>query len=92
VAALDRADEEEEGDGALRVERLAGQLLVPDFSGRSLDEVRRAIAGTGLRVELLGEGTAVGQQPAPGTILAGSGVLRIRFAPRLAAGLGGQGR
>ena len=92
VTAPDRAQDEQERNGALRVERLAGQLLVPDFSGRSLDEVRRAIAGTGLRVELLGEGTAVGQEPAPGTILAGSGVLRVRFAPRLASGLGGQGR
>ena len=91
VAARDRADDAEARERALRVERLAGQLLVPDFSGRSLDEVRRATAGTGLRIELLGEGTAVGQDPAPGTILAGSGVLRVRFAPRMAAGLGGRG-
>jgi membrane peptidoglycan carboxypeptidase len=91
LALPDRADEEEAQDGALRVERLAGQLLVPDFTGRSLDDVRRATAGTGLRVELLGDGTAVGQDPAPGTIVAGGGVLRVRFARRLAAGLGAQG-
>jgi hypothetical protein len=91
LLAVDRADEEAEQDGALRVERLAGQLLVPDFSGRSPGEVRRAIAGSGLQVELLGEGTAVGQDPAPGTILAGSGVLRVRFARSAAAGVGSQG-
>lgn len=67
-------------EDGLRIERLGQQLLVPDFSGRSPDEVRRATAGTPLRVELLGEGSAVGQDPAPGTILAGSGVVRVRFS------------
>jgi cell division protein FtsI (penicillin-binding protein 3) len=74
----------------LRIEQLGGQMLVPDFSGRSLDEVRRATAGTPLRVELLGEGSAVGQDPAPGTILAGSGVVRVRFANAGGAAFTGQ--
>jgi cell division protein FtsI (penicillin-binding protein 3) len=78
-------------EAGLQVEQLGGQMLVPDFSGRSLDEVRRATAGTGLRVELLGEGSAVGQDPAPGTILAGSGVVRVRFATERRAALGSQG-
>jgi len=78
-------------EAGLRVEQLGGQMLVPDFSGRSLDEVRRATAGTGMRVELLGEGSAVGQDPAPGTILVGSGVVRVRFATARRAALGGQG-
>jgi cell division protein FtsI (penicillin-binding protein 3) len=76
----------------VRVEELGDQLLVPDFSGRSAVEIRRATAGTRLRVEFLGEGTAVGQEPAPGTILAGrDSVVRVRFAPARGSGLAGQG-
>jgi cell division protein FtsI (penicillin-binding protein 3) len=76
----------------LHVERLGDLLLVPDFSGRSPGEVRQATAGTGLQVEFHGEGTAVDQEPAPGTVLARSGSVRVRFAPdRAAAGPGGRG-
>jgi cell division protein FtsI (penicillin-binding protein 3) len=83
----DPALEEEASDAHLRVEQLGHQLLVPDFSGRSLAEVRRATAGTGLLVEIDGEGTAIEQDPAPGTILDGSGsVVRVRFGgPGLAS-------
>jgi cell division protein FtsI (penicillin-binding protein 3) len=87
LAAADRAATHPSRESGLRVEQLGEQLLVPDFSGRSLDEVRRATAGTRLRVELLGEGSAVGQDPAPGTILANRGVVRVRFA----TGFAGQG-
>jgi cell division protein FtsI (penicillin-binding protein 3) len=76
--------------GAPRVAQLGDLLLVPDFSGLSPGEVRRATAGTGLRVEFVGDGTAVGQQPAPGTILGqGAGVVRVRFGR--AAGAAGRG-
>lgn len=83
----DPALEEEVAGSHLRVEALGRQLLVPDFSGRSLAEVRSATAGTGLRVQADGEGTAVEQDPAPGTILDGSGsVVRVRFGgPGLAS-------
>jgi cell division protein FtsI (penicillin-binding protein 3) len=75
------------------VEQLGDRLLVPDFSGRSAPEIRRATAGTGLLVEFLGEeGTAVRQEPAPGTILAaGKPVVRVHFADRRGSGLAGQG-
>jgi cell division protein FtsI (penicillin-binding protein 3) len=81
--------EEAPADADVRVERLDGQLLVPDFSGRSPAEVMRAAAGTGLHVETDGEGTAIAQDPAPGTILdASRSVVRVRFG---GAGLASQG-
>jgi cell division protein FtsI (penicillin-binding protein 3) len=74
------------------VAQLGDQLLVPDFSGRNATEIRRATAGTGLRVELLGEGTAVRQDPAPGTILAGGNpVVRVHCSSGRGSGLAGQG-
>jgi len=81
------AREEAATGGHLRVEQLGRQLLVPDFSGRSTAEVRRATAGTGLQVEIDGEGTAIEQDPAPGTILdASRSVVRVRFGgPGLAS-------
>jgi cell division protein FtsI (penicillin-binding protein 3) len=88
---VDLAAEETPMDARLRVEQLGEQILVPDFTGRSLDEVRRATAGTRLRVELSGEGHVIGQDPAPGTILAGSGKVRVRFAPARPTSLAGQG-
>jgi membrane peptidoglycan carboxypeptidase len=91
-ARVDLAAEEAPMDAHLRVEQLGDALLVPDFTGRTLDEVRRATAGTRLRVELSGEGSVVGQDPAPGTILARSGKVRVRFAPARSASLAGQGR
>lgn len=89
--ASDPALEEEAEAPGLRVEQLGRQLLVPDFSGRSPSEVRRAVAGTRLRVVTDGQGTAVEQEPAPGTILDdGSGsVIRVRFG---GPGLPSQGR
>jgi cell division protein FtsI (penicillin-binding protein 3) len=83
----DPALEEEPEDAHLRVESLGRQLLVPDFSGRSVAEVLRAAAGTGLQLVTDGEGTAVAQDPAPGTILDGPrSVVRVRFGgPGLAS-------
>jgi cell division protein FtsI (penicillin-binding protein 3) len=90
-APVDLAAEEEPQDARLRVERLGDAVLVPDFSGRSAEEVRRATAGTRLRVEASGEGSVIGQDPAPGTILGGDGTVRVRFAPPRRAALAGQG-
>jgi cell division protein FtsI (penicillin-binding protein 3) len=83
----DPALEEAVSDARLRVEQLGRQFLVPDFSGRSLAEVRHATAGTGLQIEIDGEGTAIEQDPAPGTILDAAGsVVRVRFGgPGLAS-------
>ena len=68
---------------ALMIATLNDRLLLPDFSGLSTDEVRRATVRIGLEVEMQGRGLAVSQQPAPGTILAGATRrVSIRFAPR----------
>jgi len=62
---------------------LEDRLLLPDFRGLSSAEVRRVTMGIGLEVEMRGRGHAVSQDPAPGTILAGSTRrVSVRFAPR----------
>jgi hypothetical protein len=62
---------------------LDDRLLLPDFSGLSTDEVERATTRIGLQVEMRGQGRAVSQYPAPGTILAGAmRHVSVRFAPR----------
>jgi len=68
---------------ALTIATLKDRLLLPDFSGLSTDEVRRATVRIGLEVEMQGRGLAVSQNPAPGTILAGATRrVSVRFAPR----------
>ncbi len=56
------------------------RILVPDFRGLTPEEVKGITSGTSLRIELLGAGHAVAQDPDPGTILAGSSRIRVRFA------------
>jgi cell division protein FtsI (penicillin-binding protein 3) len=68
---------------SLTIVTLDDRLLLPDFSGLSTEEVRRATTRIGLEVEMQGRGRAVSQHPAPGTILAGNPRrVSIRFAPR----------
>jgi len=70
------------------VERLASlgdRVLMPDFRGRTVDEVRQMTAGR-IAVKYSGEGRAVDQQPPPGTIYAlSSGPVTIRFETQTAA-------
>jgi cell division protein FtsI (penicillin-binding protein 3) len=66
--------------------RHGDRLLVPDFHGLSVSEVKRALAGSGVALEvegtLDGAGRAVDQEPDPGTILAeDTARVRVRFAP-----------
>ncbi len=67
------------------VERLASlgdRVLMPDFRGRTVDEVRQMTAGR-IPVEYSGKGRAVTQQPPPGTIYAlSSGPVTIHFEPQ----------
>jgi len=57
-------------------------ILVPDFRGLSLAEVRRITTAHTVELESRGEGRAVEQHPAPGTILARPDWrVQIRFAP-----------
>jgi cell division protein FtsI (penicillin-binding protein 3) len=68
---------------ALTIVTLDDRLFLPDFSGLSIDEVKRATTRIGLKVEMQGRGRAVSQYPAPGTILAGTTrQVSVRFAPR----------
>jgi cell division protein FtsI (penicillin-binding protein 3) len=62
--------------------RFGDRVLLPDFRGLSIPEVRKLAASTPLDVEILGRGLAVAQEPDPGTILAGSSRrVQVRFAP-----------
>lgn len=64
----------------LEVARVGERVLVPDFRGYSLVEVRQITAAHGLQLEAIGTGTAVEQHPAPGDILAESERrVRVRF-------------
>lgn len=52
------------------VERYGDRILIPDFTDRTVDEVRRETTGI-LDVVFSGEGRAVAQEPPPGTIVDG---------------------
>ena len=56
------------------------RILVPDFLGLTPEEVKGITSGSGLQIELLGEGRAIAQEPDPGTILASSSRIRVRFS------------
>ena len=56
-------------------------MLLPDFSGLSVQEVTQVTAGSGLDLEILVRGRAVAQDPGPGAILAvPCPRVRVRFA------------
>jgi hypothetical protein len=77
----ERPAERPEGTHVAALAAVEDRVLLPDFRGLSPDEVRRLTQGSRLRVELLGRGVAVAQEPEPGTILAGgSRRVRVRFA------------
>jgi len=77
AAATDPPDDEAES--ALAHE--GGRVLLPDFRGLSVTEVRRLTEGSPIALEILGEGRAVSQEPEPGTIVAGAATrVRIHFA------------
>lgn len=72
LAAAEASDVEIVRDGE--------RVLLPDFRGLSVAEVRRLTAANELEVEILGRGRAVAQEPDPGTILAGrERRVRVRF-------------
>jgi len=72
----------ESAPAPLRVEiaRMGDRLLLPDFRGLRPDEVERITEGLAFVVEMVGEGRAVAQEPAPGTVVAARGAtLHLRF-------------
>jgi cell division protein FtsI (penicillin-binding protein 3) len=67
-----------------RLASLGDRVLMPDFVGRTVDEVRQMTAGR-IAVEFSGKGRAVTQQPPPGTVFAlSSGPVTVRFEPQTA--------
>lgn len=69
-----------EAESSDSVARFGDRVLVPDFTDRTVDEVRRQATGV-LDVLISGEGRAVAQEPPPGTILdTRAGPVRVRFA------------
>jgi cell division protein FtsI (penicillin-binding protein 3) len=64
----------------VEIARMGDRLLLPDFRGLRPDEVARITEGLAFVVEMVGEGLAVAQEPAPGTVVAASGAtLHLRF-------------
>ncbi|MCP5070442.1 MAG: transpeptidase family protein [bacterium] len=59
--------------------QFGGRVLLPDFRGLSRREVQTMAAGISLRFEFDGRGHAVDQHPAPGTIVPGTGAVRVHF-------------
>jgi cell division protein FtsI (penicillin-binding protein 3) len=53
---------------------------VPDFTGKTVQDVVEEAAQDGLQVDLLGEGLARAQQPLPGSPLPSGEHVRVRFA------------
>ena len=53
---------------------------VPNFVGRSVKDVMQLAAADGIDIDMLGEGLARAQNPAPGTLLVPGEHIRVRFA------------
>jgi cell division protein FtsI (penicillin-binding protein 3) len=76
---VDPVMDEEALNSASELVRLGDRVLVPDFTDRSVEEVRRQVNGI-LELVVTGEGRAVAQEPPPGTIVDGSGTrVLVRF-------------
>jgi cell division protein FtsI (penicillin-binding protein 3) len=74
---------EEEPQHAVLIVTWNDRLLLPDLRGLSIAEVKQATTGIGIEVEMQGHGRVVAQDPAPGTILAGTTRrVSVRFALR----------
>jgi hypothetical protein len=71
------------------VARVEDRVLLPDFRGFTVAEVRQIAATSQLAVSISGSGRAITQEPPPGTVLAiGGAPVRVRFEPGAAAGDG----
>jgi cell division protein FtsI (penicillin-binding protein 3) len=92
VAAASRREDPGRGRGAPEPEaavlarpipevaRMGDRVLLPDFQGLSIAEVREITARHGLAVEISGGGRAIAQDPPPGTVVAARGArIRVRF-------------
>jgi cell division protein FtsI/penicillin-binding protein 2 len=57
----------------------AGEILVPDLSGRGIREAVALCASRGLKIQASGEGIVSGQSPPPGTYVAKEALCRVRL-------------
>lgn len=55
------------------------ELILPDFEGMSVQEVKRILNAMGLQLKVQGEGQAVSQDPLPGTVVANETVIVVEF-------------
>jgi cell division protein FtsI (penicillin-binding protein 3) len=62
------------------IARVGDRMLLPDFQGMSVAQVREITARHGLAVEISGNGRAIAQEPPPGTVVGARGArIRVRF-------------
>ena len=74
---------------AIEIARVEDRVLLPDFRGFTVAEVRQIAATSQLDVSISGSGRAIAQEPPPGTVLAiGGAPVRVRFEPGAPAGDG----
>jgi cell division protein FtsI (penicillin-binding protein 3) len=72
--------------------RVDDRVLLPDFRGFTVAEVRQIAASSQLAIRITGSGRAIAQEPPPGTVLAvGGGPVRVRFQPGVSPGDGREG-
>ena len=72
--------------------RLEDRVLLPDFRGRTVAEVKQMTAAGQLQVKIFGRGRAIKQTPPPGTVFALSrGSVQIHFEASNAAQREGDG-
>ena len=76
----------------LEISRLDDRVLLPDFRGFTVAEVRQIAASSQLAIRISGSGRAIAQEPPPGTVLAvGGAPVRVRFQPGVSSGDGREG-
>ena len=74
---------------AIEIARVEDRVLLPDFRGFTVAEVRQIAATSQLDVSISGSGRAIAQEPPPGTVLAiGGAPVQVRFESRAPAGDG----
>jgi len=60
-----------------------GDMIVPDFVGKSLRQVTEESMKAGLRFQSIGSGAAVEQFPLPGTVVRSGARIQVRFSSRV---------
>ena len=75
-----------------RLARLDDRVLLPDFLGLTVAEVRQITTDAALPIIIFGHGRAVQQDPPPGTVIrVSAGSIRVVFETSVAARPAGDG-